>query len=404
MQAKGAHPRAGDGDTSEDDPAKRLDPHNTVGFGSGQPLIPRTMPRELEFMIELSGNPVEVPLWECEAWHAGGLGDILAIPGDRWAMGHWDHKTRRYAVHPAAAGFRLKEISRGDVIALCNRLDRIYPPQILREMGAALSKPAADQLVEVHDALNAIFHQDRHPWNDDRENEEERASLFMRLADALRPFRTPGAPSERHPRELERRINAVSEALDKIVSRWGWTWLYEPKPARQAFLEQRREQTQGDLSQPQFGQCYPRMNQHEYDSMSQAFNELSHLLPRVEQPDRQPEVASQPPSPRKVEKPVSASASGTVAPRRTSTRMSYKEPSARAISAYRAVKMMGQKQEDVAPQFGVSQGTVSRWVKQVSEWIATGNILPDLDVPRRKAVTMDPRKLEQGPRRPRAHK
>jgi hypothetical protein len=94
--------------------------------------------------------------------------------------------------------------------------------------------------------------------------------------------------------------------------------------------------------------------------------------------------------------------SGAIAPPSPAERQ--KEPSKRAIDAYRAVKFAGKKQEEIAPLFGVRQGTVSRWIKQVSEWIATGNILPSLDAPKRKATPMDPRKLEQGPRRPRAHK
>jgi hypothetical protein len=91
-------------------------------------------------------------------------------------------------------------------------------------------------------------------------------------------------------------------------------------------------------------------------------------------------------------------------PETNSPRASRKEPSKKAIAAYRAVKIIGKKQEDVAPQLGVTQGTVSRWVDQVSEWIKAGNVLPDLEVPKRKAIAMDPRTLEQGPRPHRAHK
>jgi hypothetical protein len=96
-------------------------------------------------------------------------------------------------------------------------------------------------------------------------------------------------------------------------------------------------------------------------------------------------------------------ASGTAIPEATIPRGNLKEPSKKAIDAYRAVMFLGQKQETVAPKFGVVQGTVSRWVKQVSSWIAAGNLLPNLDAPKPKTITMDPRKLEQGPPR-RAHK
>jgi hypothetical protein len=104
------------------------------------------------------------------------------------------------------------------------------------------------------------------------------------------------------------------------------------------------------------------------------------------------------------EKPAAAPASGTVTPEVTSPRMSRKEPKAKAIAAYRAVKILGQKQEDVAPKLGVSQGTISRWIDRVSDWIAAGNILPDLDAPKRKPIAMDPQKLEQGPNPRRARK
>jgi hypothetical protein len=73
-------------------------------------------------------------------------------------------------------------------------------------------------------------------------------------------------------------------------------------------------------------------------------------------------------------------------------------PPCAAFAAYRATKILRQRQEDVAREFGVSQGTISRWVTQAAKWIKAGNILPDLDAPRPKTVTMDPRKLEQGPR------
>jgi hypothetical protein len=81
-----------------------------------------------------------------------------------------------------------------------------------------------------------------------------------------------------------------------------------------------------------------------------------------------------------------------------------KAPTQKAIDAYRAVKFAGKKQEDVAPRFGVTQGTVSRWIGQVTKWIRDGNILPNLDLPKPKIAPMDPRKLEQGKARRKAHK
>jgi len=84
------------------------------------------------------------------------------------------------------------------------------------------------------------------------------------------------------------------------------------------------------------------------------------------------------------------------------TRKPMKEPSAKAIAAYRAVRWGKQKETSVAPMFGVNQSTISRWIDKVVEWLEAGNVLPDeLAAPpsRPKTKTMDPRKLEQGPRR-----
>jgi hypothetical protein len=78
-----------------------------------------------------------------------------------------------------------------------------------------------------------------------------------------------------------------------------------------------------------------------------------------------------------------------------------KEPSDRAFAAYRLVKLGGRKQHEVAKELYVDQGTVSRWLTSVAEWIKAGNMLPDelrVEPSRRKPMTMDPSKLEQGPR------
>jgi hypothetical protein len=85
------------------------------------------------------------------------------------------------------------------------------------------------------------------------------------------------------------------------------------------------------------------------------------------------------------------------------TRKPTKEPSANAFAAYRAVRFSDMKQEDVARKSGVKQSTISRWVRDVGKWVEAGNILPDeltAPPPRPKTTTMDPRKLEQGRRRP----
>jgi predicted DNA-binding protein (UPF0251 family) len=84
------------------------------------------------------------------------------------------------------------------------------------------------------------------------------------------------------------------------------------------------------------------------------------------------------------------------------TRKRMKEPAANAFAAYRAVKLAGLKQEDVGHRLGVGQSTISRWIDKVVEWLEGGNVLPDelaAQPPRPKPINMEPRKLEQGPRR-----
>jgi hypothetical protein len=80
-----------------------------------------------------------------------------------------------------------------------------------------------------------------------------------------------------------------------------------------------------------------------------------------------------------------------------------KEPSRRAFAAYR-LTMFGRDttQTEAGEKLGVSQTTISNYVKAVGEWIAAGNVLPDelaAKPLRPKMITMDPGKLEQGPRR-----
>ncbi len=112
--------------------------------------------------------------------------------------------------------------------------------------------------------------------------------------------------------------------------------------------------------------------------------------PAVRGEPEEPETAGPAESPRE-ERPAAADALGSKDGR-------LDEPPQKAIDAYRAVRFLGQKQAKVAERFGVTQGTISRWMTQVAEFVKAGNVLPDLEPPR-KAVTMDPRKLEQGPRR-----
>lgn len=82
----------------------------------------------------------------------------------------------------------------------------------------------------------------------------------------------------------------------------------------------------------------------------------------------------------------------------------HKVPSERAIQCYRLSIIRGDvlDQRSIARQvYGAAtkQYQVSRDLKAVKAWIEAGNILPDLEARRPTTTTMDPRKLEQGPRR-----
>ncbi len=78
-----------------------------------------------------------------------------------------------------------------------------------------------------------------------------------------------------------------------------------------------------------------------------------------------------------------------------------KAPSDKAIAAYRLSVMFGENQQAIAqalvPLVGIApnQGTVSRWITRVKEWVAAGNILPE-PKPIRRIDTVDPKVIDQG--------
>jgi len=125
----------------------------------------------------------------------------------------------------------------------------------------------------------------------------------------------------------------------------------------------------------------------EFNALELATNDLEEIVKRTEQAPGKP-----PTKPEDV-------GDGSKPP---TTRKPMKEPSVNAFAAYRAVKLSDLKQEDVGRQLGVEQSTISRWVRDVGKWIEAGNVLPDelaAPPPRPKTFTMDPSKLERGPRR-----
>ena len=81
-------------------------------------------------------------------------------------------------------------------------------------------------------------------------------------------------------------------------------------------------------------------------------------------------------------------------------------PSNDAIACYRALLATGLRQTELAKVLTtelkrpISQGQVSRWIKQVEEWIKAGNVFPSLPkMERKKPDTSEPRTLELGPRK-----
>lgn len=82
------------------------------------------------------------------------------------------------------------------------------------------------------------------------------------------------------------------------------------------------------------------------------------------------------------------------------------EPSKDAFACYRMSIALGWTQTNIAEtitkELGryIHQGQVSRWIKQVKEWIEDGNILPDMPKPAPITQhTMDPADIDMGARR-----
>ena len=87
------------------------------------------------------------------------------------------------------------------------------------------------------------------------------------------------------------------------------------------------------------------------------------------------------------------------------------QPSKEAIATYRFYTLAGKTQQEAADiltkefKKPISQGQVSKWVKQTGEWVERGNVLPNPDTPPVKTYSVDPSKLDLGarvdPRKPR---
>jgi hypothetical protein len=84
-----------------------------------------------------------------------------------------------------------------------------------------------------------------------------------------------------------------------------------------------------------------------------------------------------------------------------------KEPSEEAFKVYRYRLLTGKTQTDMAndPELmellnrKVDQGTISRWLSCVRDWLEAGNVLPDLSASlSAKPVPIDPERLDMGER------
>jgi hypothetical protein len=83
-----------------------------------------------------------------------------------------------------------------------------------------------------------------------------------------------------------------------------------------------------------------------------------------------------------------------------------KSPPDAAVKAYRLKWILGvPKQSEIAERLSqelgkpVSQGQVSRWLKQTEEFVSESGVLPGLpDVPSEKPMPVDPERLDLGPR------
>jgi hypothetical protein len=83
---------------------------------------------------------------------------------------------------------------------------------------------------------------------------------------------------------------------------------------------------------------------------------------------------------------------------------SLKEPPPEAFAAYRLSRGTGAPQQTIAKTLSeefrrpISQGTVSRWLGDVKDWLEAGNVLPPLPEPvKRKPMSMDPERIDLGP-------
>lgn len=235
------------------------------------------------------------------------------------------------------------------------------------------------------------------------------ASIQSRLwltADAPRRYQfvPAGMTPERYLARLRNSIESDARALaDNLhrlsgttftVPRDWWGWL--PRPAQQSRMLE---------SQGPSGVCpcyvWPLANEadvlHFLADVERAIDHLAGKAPGA----LLDETGGSAPAKNAPQVDVGAKTEPVNGPTPTPSRKLLVEPSPNAFAAYRACRILGQKQTDVAGGLGANQGEVSRWVKQVADWITAGNVLPDLPTMSSKPTALDPDVIEMGERQDR---
>jgi len=92
-------------------------------------------------------------------------------------------------------------------------------------------------------------------------------------------------------------------------------------------------------------------------------------------------------------------------PPETHANHAFKVPPPDAIQAYRANVLQGMPTQTKLAEFltnqlgrPISQGQVSRWLKQVHKFLKAGNILPEFPAATQKPIAIDPERLDIGRR------
>ncbi len=80
------------------------------------------------------------------------------------------------------------------------------------------------------------------------------------------------------------------------------------------------------------------------------------------------------------------------------TREVTRPPPDRALKAYRLSLIKGETQAEIAKALQTNQGQVSRDITRVTDWVAAGNVLPDLDFGKPKIINKSPKQLIAGNR------